>query len=119
MSAETQADECSSGVISAGSEPEPEPAEAENGDGSQAAAAWPVPPRSAGGKYGPVMRRRLKKFLAIVEEEEGWECVTRVSLASCIACILSPAAACYQRSGRACIQCAKWAGCKAETLGPS
>ena len=72
MSAETQADERSSGVVSA-SEPEPEPAEAENGDGSQAAA----PPRSAGGKYGPVMRRRLKKFLAIVEEDAGWECVCR------------------------------------------
>ena len=76
MSAGTQADERSAGVISAASEPEPEPAEAENGGGSdEAAASCPVPPANAGGKYGPVMRRRLKKFLAIVEEDAGWECV--------------------------------------------
>ena len=44
--------------------PEPEP--------EQAAIALP-PSSAAGGKYAPIMRRRLKKFLAMVEDDDGWE----------------------------------------------
>ena len=46
--------------------PEPEP--------EQAAEPAPLPPSgAAGGKYEPIMRRRLKNFLAMVEGDDGWE----------------------------------------------
>ena len=72
-------------------EAEPEPEEEEQLQSGPAAApaataeegtpeAPPETPSGAsGGQYGPIMRRRLKKFLAIVEADEGWECVASCS----------------------------------------
>ena len=56
-------------------EPEPEPVVAPAPTAEEGAPeASPVSLSGAsGGKYGPIMQRRLKKFLAIVEADEGWE----------------------------------------------
>ena len=56
-------------------EPEPEPVVAPAPTAEEGAPeASPVSLSGAGGgKYGPIMRRRLKSFLAIVEADEGWE----------------------------------------------
>lgn len=71
-------------------EPEPETAAAAEPSPEPAAAAAPVPAAEegvpeaapvpaapeAGGAYAGTMRRRLKAFLAMVESDEGWECVS-------------------------------------------
>ena len=69
-------------------EPEPEPEPAATVEEAEVAVEEEVD-AAAGGKHGPIMRRRLKKFLSIVDTDEGWECVLRqraVSIKSCVCC---------------------------------
>eukprot|EP01043_Picozoa_sp_COSAG02_P053780 COSAG02_NODE_5990_length_3886_cov_2.401109_3_plen_179_part_00 len=54
-------------------QPEPAAAPAATAEEGTPEPSLVSPSGAAGGQYGPIMRRRLKKFLAIVEADEGWE----------------------------------------------
>ena len=62
--------------VAAAAAPEPESAPTPS---SEEGVPEPEPvaaaPAAEGGAYAHVMRRRLKAFLAMVESDEGWECV--------------------------------------------
>jgi hypothetical protein len=103
-------------------EPEPEPTVEE----AEVAVEEEVDAAAAGGKHGPIMRRRLKKFLSIVDTDEGWECVLRqraVPIKSCVCCDrrvhIRPLCVRAQGSWRADIQRAQRTGRETAALGTS